>query len=194
MKPRTILVLIGAAALVAVLAIGLSQRPKDEAKRTAPLSLGAQQRALAGSPPPLAALHAQANVLLGGGKGALHARLAALKGYPVVMNKWASWCAPCRAEFAFFQRAAAHFGTRVAFVGLNSGDGNGAAASFLRLRPVSYPSYTDPREKAALDFGIGTNYPVTVFFGADGKRHFIHQGAYPTLARLEHDIQSYALS
>ena len=48
-------------------------------------------KALAGSPPPLAALHRQANKLLPGGSAAYEDRIAALRGYPVVVNIWASW-------------------------------------------------------------------------------------------------------
>lgn len=195
MKPRTILLLVGAAALVALVVVGLSQRPTDESGHATTLSLADQQRALAGSPPALAALHAQAGELLGGGTDAIRARLAALKGRPVVLNKWASWCGPCRAEFPFFQHAGARFGTRVAFLGLNSGDGGGGAgAGFLKRFPVSYPSYLDPNAKAALALGTGTFFPVTVFYDARGRRQYVHQGGYPTLAKLEEDIRRYALA
>ena len=80
------------------------------------------QAQLAGSPAPLAALHAQANELLGGGRRALRARLAALHGWPIVINKWASWCEPCKAEFGVFQRVSLKLGRRVAFIGIDSGD------------------------------------------------------------------------
>ena len=99
---------------------------------------------LAGSPAPLAALHAQAGELLPGGSGALRARLAALRGHPVVINKWASWCEPCRSELGAFQRASVAWGREVAFIGIDSGDTSRAdALAFLRSFPVSYPSYYD---------------------------------------------------
>jgi thiol-disulfide isomerase/thioredoxin len=189
-----VLLLAAAAALVAVLAVGLSQQPDDKTSETRALSLADQQRALDGAPAPLAALHAQANELLGGGAKALRGRLRALRGRPVVVNKWASWCGPCRAEFTLFQHVASQYGKRVAFVGLNSGDNDAAARRFLQQRPLSYPSYTDPHEKAALALGAATNYPITIFYGADGKRRYMHQGGYFDLAKLRGDIRRYSLS
>src|SRR2546421_346899 len=102
---RTAIVALGAA-LLALLAVGLLELGgASTAPGTGPLKLTlAQMRArLAGSPRPLAELHAQAGELLSG--SALHERLASLRGRPVVINKWASWCEPCRAEFAAFQHA-----------------------------------------------------------------------------------------
>jgi len=193
-RRRTVLLALGALALAAVVAVGASQQPEDESGKTATVSLGDQQRALAGAPPALAALHAQANELLDGGTPALRARLRALRGRPVVLNKWASWCGPCRAEFPIFQNVASRFGKRVAFLGLNSGDNDAAARRFLARLPLSYPSYRDPREKTALALGAGTNYPITIFYGADGKRRFMHQGGYFKLEQLEDDLRRYALS
>jgi thiol-disulfide isomerase/thioredoxin len=161
--------------------------------RSAAPSAGAVTAAFTGSPAPLASLHAQANELLGGGTVAFKARLAALHGYPVVVNKWASWCGPCQTEFPEFQRASVLFGKQVAFVGLDGKDANQAAAAFLKRFPVTYPSYVDPQENIARAIKAATYYPQTVYFDRQGHQIFDHAGSYASTAALEQDIRRYAL-
>ena len=105
---------------------------------------------LKGSPPPLARLHRQAGQLLGGGTAAMRARLRSLRGYPVVVTQWASWCGPCQAEFPYFQQLSATLGRRVAFIGNDANDPLGDARGWLRRFPVSFPSYRDPSGQVAL--------------------------------------------
>ena len=91
----------------------------------------------------LAALDGQANRLLGGGTSAFAKQVKALRGHPIVVNQWASWCGPCRFEFPFFQRLAARYRGRVAFLGVDAQDNRGDAEAFLKQRPLPYPSYYD---------------------------------------------------
>jgi cytochrome c biogenesis protein CcmG, thiol:disulfide interchange protein DsbE len=149
--------------------------------------------ALAGSPAPLAALHSQADKLLPGGTGAYEKRIAALRGYPVVVNVWASWCGPCRFEFPVLQKLSARYGKRVAFLGVNSQDSDDTAASFLEEAPVSYPSYTDSDKKIADSLGATLGLPDTAFYDSTGKLVYLKQGPYAHDSELEEDVQRYAL-
>jgi cytochrome c biogenesis protein CcmG, thiol:disulfide interchange protein DsbE len=149
--------------------------------------------ALAGSPAPLAALHAQADKLLPGGTDAYEKRIAALKGYPVVANVWASWCGPCRFEFPVLQKLSARYGKRVAFLGVNSQDSNDTAASYLEEAPVPYPSYTDPDKKIADSIGATLGLPDTAFYDGAGKLVYLKQGPYAHDSELEEDVRRYAL-
>jgi thiol-disulfide isomerase/thioredoxin len=181
-------------ALAVVVVVGLLQAgggtSQPESKARTPVDT---RRALAGAPAPLASLHRQSNQLLGGGQKAFDARLTTLAGYPVVVNKWASWCGPCRFEFPSFQTLGVKYGKRVAFVGLNAGDNRGDAQKFIRRFPISYPSYEDPDEKIARAIRAPANYPITVFYDRKGEIVFVHQGGYPNEAKLDEDIRRYAL-
>ena len=189
---RRLLMIAGVVALTGVLVAGLLQAAgKKQAETAAPFDLQAAKARLKGSPAPLAALHAQSGRLLEGGVPAFRARLRALRGQPVVINKWASWCTPCRAEFPAMQQAATDRGRTVAFVGLNSGDSRQPAERFLKRYPTPFPSYVDPGEDIARAIDAPANYPVTVFLDAKGKPAFIHQGAYRSSAAIETDIDRY---
>jgi len=150
-------------------------------------------KALAGSPAPLAALHKQANQLLDGGTDAYEARITALRGYPVVVNVWASWCGPCRFEFPTLQALAARYGKRVAFLGVDSQDSSDAAKTFLGEEPVPYPSYSDPGEDIKRAIGISLGLPDTAFYDRRGELVYLKQGPYTDHAELLADVRRYAL-
>ncbi len=150
--------------------------------------------ALSGSPPPLAALHTQSSRLLAGGQPALDARIAKLRGYPIVLNVWGSWCTPCQKEFGLFSQASAQYGKRVAFLGADTDDQAGDARAFLRTHPVSYPSYatSDTSIDKLLPGGLAGT-PTTIFIGANGKIVSVHIGQYTSQGALDQDIQNAAL-
>lgn len=153
------------------------------------------ERALAGAPPPLATLYEQANRLLPGGLEAYEERIAALRGHPVVVNVWASWCGPCRFEFPHFQQMAARYGKRVAFLGIDKQDSDEAAETFLREEPLPYPSYADPDEEIAesIDDDATRGLPTTAFYDREGELAFLKLGPYSDEAELRADIERYAL-
>jgi thiol-disulfide isomerase/thioredoxin len=190
---RRLLSVLGVVAVLAVVVIGLTQAAGEQPDPGTParFDLAKARRQLAGAPAPLAALHAQSNQLLGGGRDAFRTRMRELRGHPVVINKWASWCGPCRAEFTVFQRVATERGRGIAFVGIDGHDARPAALRFLRAHPLPYPSYEDPDEAISRWAQAPANYPITVFRDARGRTAFIHQGLYATPAALRRDIDRY---
>ena len=164
------------------------------ARVRAPSGTAAVSRALAGSPAPLSSLHQQADQLLGN-ESALADRIRALRGYPIVINAWASWCGPCRSEFGLFAAASATYGRRVAFLGADTDDSAGDARTFLAAHPVSYPSYQTSTSNMTniVPQGVG-DLPTTIFINRAGKVAYLHTGQYDSEGTLDQDISSYALS
>lgn len=151
---------------------------------TAPAKIGPEQ---------LKSVREQANQLIGGSVADFQAALDGLRGYPVVVNKWASWCGPCRFEFPFFQSQAMERGDEVAFLGLNSNDSVEAAETFLGELPLPYPSYLDPDQEVADEFlEDAREFPATGFYDSEGKLAYVHLGAYPDEEALAADIDRHA--
>jgi thiol-disulfide isomerase/thioredoxin len=190
---RRLIAVLAALALVAVVVIGLGQAGGEtgSGEDTGAFDLAQAKRDLAGAPPPLAALHEQSAEILPGGAKAFTSRLDDLRGTPVVINKWASWCRPCRSEFPIFQQVAADRGKTVAFLGINAADKRPAAERFLAERPIPYPSYEDPGEDIARGLKAGKYFPMTIFVDARGRAAFVKAGEYATRAELEADIDRY---
>jgi cytochrome c biogenesis protein CcmG, thiol:disulfide interchange protein DsbE len=165
--------------------------PRTQMTRVVAPSVADARSQLRGSPAALTALHAQGGRLLGS-TSALSARLHSLRGYPIVLNVWASWCTQCVAEFPYLATASARYGRQVAFVGADSNDIAADARKFLAGHPVSYPSYTStPQSLGPLATIEGM--PTTIFIDKRGKVVHVQTGAYQSLDALLHDIGQYSL-
>jgi cytochrome c biogenesis protein CcmG/thiol:disulfide interchange protein DsbE len=130
--------------------------------------------------------------LLAGGVQAFEAQLRELRGRPVVVNKWASWCGPCRAEFPHLRRQAEKRRGRVAFLGVNSNDNDANAREFLSENPIPFRSFKDPDSTIAAEMKAPQAFPATAFYGRSGRLEYVKQGYYPTERQLAEDIERYA--
>lgn len=183
----SLIVLIGG--LLATLTVALlrdndSTDPKfSSVEQVMPDLTGADRR--------LVAIADQANDLLPGETKAFDARMEELKGLPVVANKWAHWCGPCKAEFPILQEAAKELGGEVAFLGVNYNDAREAATEFLEKYPVPYPSYFDPNLKIAAQFAPADVAPITNFYDTEGRLVYVEAGPFRSLADLKEKLYRY---
>ncbi len=93
--------------------------------------------------------------------------LEALKGKPAVVNFWATWCQPCKAEHGVLTRGAKMFGDKVQFVGIVYEDEEPAILDFLGRYGSGYPAVLDNGGKTAIAYGV-TGVPETFFIDANG--------------------------
>ena len=185
-----VIFLIGSVLLIAAVGCG-----DDDASNETPSSkaIAAFRPNLNAADPRLKAIYKQASQLLDGGRAAYDRRIATLHGLPIVVNKWGSWCGPCRNEFPLFQQAARDRGGHVAFLGVNVSDGRSDALGFLRERPLPYPSFVDSRLFISQLLPPAAAAPSTGFYDRSGKLTHVKAGEYRNATELSADIRRYAL-
>ena len=94
--------------------------------------------------------------------------LASLRGRPIVLNFWASWCLPCRDEAPLLARAAADGqANELEVVGIVFQDSAENARAFMARYGQTYPALLDPDGRTALDYGV-LGIPETFFIGRNG--------------------------
>jgi cytochrome c biogenesis protein CcmG/thiol:disulfide interchange protein DsbE len=162
--------------------IKLALTPKPAASRTA---------SLVASPAPLAALHRQASRIVGAYPD-LAARIRRLRGYPIVLNVWASWCTSCQSESNLLAAAAGHYGHQVAFLGVDADDSLPDARAFLGQHPTSYPSYSVADDSQLEPLAVIEGLPTTIYINSAGKVVDVHTGPYDVQGILDGDIAAYA--
>lgn len=101
--------------------------------------------------------------------------LADLRGRPLVLNFWASWCVPCRKELPSFERVNRSLREEVTFLGINHQDSRSRALDLLAESGVTFRSGYDPEGKVGRAYGL-YGMPTTVFITADGRVAATHAG------------------
>ena len=103
---------------------------------------------------------------------------AELRGTPLVLNFYASWCTVCDRELPDFERVSQRLGDRVRVLGVNpqSNDTDTAQAAMIARNGVTYPTVRDPQDELLRQFNTTGGLPTTVFVDADGVVRKVHNG------------------
>ncbi|MCP3167132.1 TlpA family protein disulfide reductase [Myxococcus qinghaiensis] len=101
--------------------------------------------------------------------------LADLKGRPVVINFWASWCGPCQYEHPVLEWGQREYGSQAVFLGVVFEDSEDNARAFLRRQGYSFPQLVDPRSRMAVSYGVA-GVPETYFISPAGTIQGKHVG------------------
>ncbi len=111
-----------------------------------------------------------------------------------MVNVWASWCAPCRAEASDLKAAAKQLGAKAAFLGISvRSTSKDNVRAFERTYDVGYPSIYDPDGRTLLDFPSGVAaqaMPSTVVLDSKGRVSASILGAVPSVRTLVELVQS----
>jgi thiol-disulfide isomerase/thioredoxin len=102
-------------------------------------------------------------------------RLADLRGRAVLVNFWASWCEPCRAEMPSLQRLAEQHAGDVVVLAVNFKEPTASVQRFVHNTGLNLPVLQDPQGNMARAFGVRI-FPSTVMIGRDGRVHSVVRG------------------
>ena len=152
-------VLLGVAVVVAALAIPTLLASRDRPRLAAPGLPTEEAPAAQRAPLP--------QVTLAGFGSRPEVALATYRGRPLVVNLWATWCAPCVEEMPAFQRVAATVGNRVAFLGVDVQDPPSRAQAFVQRLGITYDLAIDPERQFAEAVGA-YGMPTTLLVDPHG--------------------------
>lgn len=94
---------------------------------------------------------------------------------PVVLNFWATWCPPCRAEIPFFQTASRKYNGQVAVLGIDDGEPRATVAPFVAEFGMTYPVPLDEESAVSRRYRVNS-LPSTFFINRDGVVQHVHIG------------------
>jgi len=101
-------------------------------------------------------------------EGAGTISLASLRGKPAVINFFASWCGPCKAEAKILETASRQYRGKIAFVGIDYHDVTSDGRRFLRAHDITFPTVQDGSGKIGDEYGL-TGVPETFVVNAQGR-------------------------
>ena len=114
--------------------------------------------------------------------------LGDLRGSPVLVNFWATWCPPCRAEMPYLEEVYKEWsGKGVAFLAINMGESSSQVGEFIQSHTLALPVLLDARQDIAQRYNI-QYIPTTFFIDKDGIIQNVKVGAFTGVAEIENRL------
>ena len=141
---------------------GVETLPSEDKETSAPSDTAENGETAADTAPDFTMLDMEGNEV----------KLSDFFGTPIVLNFWASWCPPCKAELPDFDDACKKYEGKVTFLMVNLTDGQRetveVAKSYIASQGYTFPVYFDTKYEAAYTYGV-SSIPQTCFINADGS-------------------------
>ncbi|MDD5083048.1 MAG: TlpA disulfide reductase family protein [Dehalococcoidales bacterium] len=115
--------------------------------------------------------------------------LSELRGQPVLINFWATWCGPCRYEMPFLQQIFADKANeRLVILAVNIGETLETADQFVKDNNLSFTVLLDTNRDLVPKYGL-RYIPTTFLIGRDGTIQYVKSGAYTSKSELENSLK-----
>jgi cytochrome c biogenesis protein CcmG/thiol:disulfide interchange protein DsbE len=167
-------ILLGAALVIGLLVVVAIVSTRDQAEAPPVAESGADLPRLEDRPPADQAFALPPATLEGFADGPA-VDLADFRGEPLIVNFWATWCAPCVKEMPEFSKASAEFGDKIALLGVDVEDAPPNAEPFIERLQIDYPLAIDPRREFYRSVG-NVGMPTTLLVDAEGIVRYRHTG------------------
>ena len=118
--------------------------------------------------------------------------LSGLRGTPVMLNFWATWCPPCRGEMPFIQEAyqnPAWKESGVKIMAVNIGESQEDVQDFMDTLALSFPVLLDKQQNVAKSYNVGA-IPTTFFIDEEGMIKYVKIGAFRNVSELDGLLES----
>lgn len=115
--------------------------------------------------------------------------LSELRGTPVIINFWATWCVPCMTEMPALQEIADIYSGRLVLLGVNLRETRDVVAAFVEERAIRFPILLNPPDSVVLAYQV-MNLPQTILISARGEMVYRQFGAVE-IAALSQQIADY---
>lgn len=120
--------------------------------------------------------------------------LSDLRGKPVLVNFWATWCSPCRMEMPYLQQIYEEWQERgLVVLAINIGESADKVTNFVESYSISFPVLLDTNQDAALCYNI-QYIPTTFFIDRDGIIQYIEVGAFQSKEEIESSLSKLAIT